>query len=159
MMNTNFYEQLSKQSTNELLHLYTTQRNDYSEAFLMTIEKILDEREVAFLKIADSGTSSDEKLQPNKIPFNKKLFIKIVIIVLIIGALGLYGKIADLEGKINNDDYVIQFANKLYTLLSFPFAFIAEKLQLGGFIFIAYLINLLLLATCITYLIGKSKNK
>jgi len=157
-MNFNFYENLSLQSSAELLNLYSRKRNEYSEEFLMTIEKILEERGEDFVKIDYNTNNIEEKLPKKTYPFDKKLFFKVAAVIFIMGAFGLFGKVVALEGKLMNDDLFATLAYKTYTLFSFPFAFVAEKFELGGWIFLLYLINIFLWARLITYIITRIRN-
>jgi hypothetical protein len=157
-MNFNFYENLSLQSSAELLNLYTTKRNEYSEEFLMTIEKILKERGEDFVKINYNTNDKEEILPKKTYPFDKKLFFKVAVVIFIFGALGLFGKMVAMEGKLMKNDMFTTLAYMTYNLLSFPFAFVAEKMELRSLIFILYIINTFFWARLITYIITRIRN-
>ena len=103
-MNIDFYPELSLKSNNDLLDIYINNRNNYQEDYLITIEKILTEREISFQKIEFNTIEEDDKSKNKNYPLDKKLFIKVVIIIFIVAAIGMFGKIAQLKGKLSRDE-------------------------------------------------------
>jgi hypothetical protein len=157
-MNTDLYDTFSKLSDTELINIYNNNSKEYRKEVLLAIEKILEERNIEFKRIewSDNTTKTIQSEKEKVVyPFDKKLFIKLVLVFIVIGAVALFGKITQFEGKLFSDDALMMFLYKTYVVLAVPLAFIAEYLNIKAAIFFAYIVNLFLWTRLFTYLITR----
>ncbi len=157
-MNNSLHLQFSVFSTTDLLAIYINKREDYTPEALLTIENILIGRNVVFDKFEKKYKEKIIVKQKQQYPFNKKLFLKVLIVFILLGGIALIGKIVEYEGKLVYDDILMMFLYKMYVVLSIPLTFIIEKLKISPLIFISYIINIFLWARLFTYLITRFKS-
>ncbi len=154
-MNSELKEQLAVQSDEELLQIYTRQRNEYREEALQAIEQILTERNVSFEKIRYQPPAEPVKSPRTPVVVKRKVFIKVLLWMVLISILPMLSHMVYLEGKLFNDDPPWPFFHDVFGWLGTPLVWLdpGNPANPDYISFILYLINIASLSWVIAYVI------